>query len=171
MNTQITVIPKQDLALLFEDQIVKHTMGGNVHVIRVLEYLCRQLGITIDEANVTDHLPGNWTLEQYQYATRRAEAQRHRASAKYEQTDHFDAIDWLTLLDKCFYRCVACGGHWHEYDALTVDHIIPLSAGGPNLPHNLQPLCDECHREKERIYQDTGQCIDYRKRLPYWEES
>lgn len=173
MSAKITVIPKQELVLLFEDQIVKHTVGGSYHVVRVLEYLCRQLGIVVDEFSIADHLPGDWTMEQYQYASRRAESQRHRASSKYDLHEHFDAIDWLALLDKCYYRCVACGGAWHDYNALTVDHIVPLSAGGPNTVDNLQPLCDEsgndCHRRKEAHYQETGECIDYRKRLPYWE--
>lgn len=31
-----------------------------------------------------------------------------------------------------------------------VDHVIPLSAGGPDTDENKQLLCDECHKEKSR---------------------
>lgn len=47
------------------------------------------------------------------------------------------------------YRCVHCGtdGTTDRND-LTVDHIIPVIAGGTNALHNLQTLCRVCNSKK-----------------------
>ncbi|MDP2661878.1 MAG: HNH endonuclease [Dehalococcoidia bacterium] len=42
------------------------------------------------------------------------------------------------------YKCVKCGA---ESD-LTVDHIIPVIAGGPNEESNFQTLCKTCNSRK-----------------------
>lgn len=42
------------------------------------------------------------------------------------------------------YRCVGCGGH----TALSIDHIIPESEGGPTTEINLQTLCRPCNSAK-----------------------
>jgi 5-methylcytosine-specific restriction endonuclease McrA len=40
--------------------------------------------------------------------------------------------------------CAGCG----TAEAITVDHIVPLSKGGHNVDVNLQPLCICCNRRK-----------------------
>jgi 5-methylcytosine-specific restriction endonuclease McrA len=42
--------------------------------------------------------------------------------------------------------CLACGSH--EPEALTVDHIVPLSLRGSNAITNVQPLCEPCNNTK-----------------------
>lgn len=49
-------------------------------------------------------------------------------------------------------RCLACG----EQLPLTIDHVIPISLGGPDTPDNIQPLCKSCNSSKGARY------IDYR---------
>ena len=49
-------------------------------------------------------------------------------------------------------RCVRCG----EEKPLTVDHILPVSKGGPDIAENIQPLCKSCNSSK------GIQHIDYR---------
>lgn len=41
------------------------------------------------------------------------------------------------------HRCYLCGG---SYD--TIDHVIPVSAGGTNWPANLRPACRSCNSRK-----------------------
>ncbi|MBI2893936.1 MAG: DEAD/DEAH box helicase family protein [Deltaproteobacteria bacterium] len=41
-------------------------------------------------------------------------------------------------------RCLACG----TTRKLQVDHVVPVSVGGPNEPENLQTLCGQCNRAK-----------------------
>ena len=56
---------------------------------------------------------------------------------------------WLTVLYSYNFACAMCGtNHTKE---LTLDHIKKLSDGGNNLPHNIQPLCFECHGKKDNI--------------------
>lgn len=155
-----TMIPETLLVELFEDQLVKHIISENGHVVAVLHYIARQAGITPDEKRMSAKLPTKWPFEEYRKAVQKAQYQRKRAE-RYGLTDHFTAEDYLRLLDFYCHRCVKCGGHWHGM--LTLDHIKPLSRGGSNLPSNLQFLCETCHIEKERIVEETGEFTDYRK--------
>lgn len=41
-------------------------------------------------------------------------------------------------------QCLACG----SAGSLTIDHVIPLSKGGPNELGNLQVLCGRCNSSK-----------------------
>lgn len=40
--------------------------------------------------------------------------------------------------------CAMCGG-----PADTIDHIVPLSFGGSNVPDNLQPACRSCNNKRQ----------------------
>lgn len=42
-----------------------------------------------------------------------------------------------------FATCYYCGGY-----ATTWDHVVPLSKGGPDLPHNKVRCCDDCNQLK-----------------------
>ncbi|MCM3494458.1 HNH endonuclease [Paenibacillus lactis] len=46
-------------------------------------------------------------------------------------------------LKRDHHTCLWCGGH-----ATTVDHIIPSSKGGSDLPHNLIASCSECNTKR-----------------------
>ncbi len=163
MTIQTQAIPKPYLADLLTDQIVKHTKDGNDHVICVLRYIAKQVNVTLDESHIVESIPGQWPADLYYWAAKRARNQRSRAR-RYGLTEHFMATEWLTLVDACNYRCAKCGGSWHDYGMLTVDHIQPLSQGGSNMIDNLQPLCEHpCHKEKEQIARESGTYTDYRR--------
>lgn len=44
------------------------------------------------------------------------------------------------------FRCVVCGRKGSDKVVLEVDHIIPVSKGGPDHPSNLRTLCLPCNR-------------------------
>lgn len=48
------------------------------------------------------------------------------------------------------YRCRGCGTHL----ALTCDHVVPESKGGPTTLENLQTLCQPCNSAKGTMSQD-----------------
>lgn len=52
------------------------------------------------------------------------------------------------------YKCLKC--KCTDYFQLTIDHIVPLSEGGKNIPSNMQTLCQVCNQYK------GNQTIDYR---------
>ncbi|RJQ10886.1 MAG: HNH endonuclease [Bacillota bacterium] len=64
----------------------------------------------------------------------------------------FSYLEWVALCEKYDNRCLCCG----EQKPLTVDHVIPLSLGGPNVIANVQPLCGICNAKK------GNRTIDYR---------
>lgn len=43
----------------------------------------------------------------------------------------------------------------------TVDHVIPRAMGGPDIPENIQLLCNECNRKKA----DTAPVTDFYREL------
>jgi 5-methylcytosine-specific restriction endonuclease McrA len=61
--------------------------------------------------------------------------------------------EWLSLCAAYDNRCLRCG----EIRPLTIDHVKPLSMGGPNTIENIQPLCKSCNSSKRKNW------IDYRK--------
>lgn len=62
--------------------------------------------------------------------------------------------EWIELKRRYCYTCLACGRSEPEIK-LTMDHVIPLSKGGPNTIDNIQPLCVSCN------------CIKHRKHIDY----
>jgi 5-methylcytosine-specific restriction endonuclease McrA len=70
-------------------------------------------------------------------------AAMHRRMAGYAP-DSFTAGEWADLCRRANGRCVMCG----SVKPLTVDHIIPVYAGGSNAITNIQPLCRDCNTKK-----------------------
>ena len=45
---------------------------------------------------------------------------------------------------------------------LNIDHIMPVSEGGPDIAENLQTLCKKCNQEKGNKWKDRGHAFrDY----------
>lgn len=71
----------------------------------------------------------------------------------------FTSREWKKLCKHYNYTCLCCRRQEPEIK-LTVDHIVPLSKGGTNSIHNIQPLCQSCNSSKHR------NIIDYRVNWP-----
>lgn len=110
-----------------------------------------------------------WRRENYERfsATRRAyrnahpeyrNARNHARRARIAGNGgSYTPAEWDALLDQTGHRCLACGA---SDVPLTVDHIIPVSAGGKSSIDNLQPLCKSCNSRK------SSQTIDFLVRKP-----
>jgi 5-methylcytosine-specific restriction endonuclease McrA len=46
-------------------------------------------------------------------------------------------------------RCVFCGHEFKTFEEVSLDHIIPLSLGGPEKPENWQLTCKLCNVQKD----------------------
>jgi|SRR5690606_28541254 len=63
-------------------------------------------------------------------------------------------IDYGALWDECSGSCPDCGtlidrrAPWGSAEFASLDHIVPLSAGGPHAQHNLRYTCLPCNLRK-----------------------
>lgn len=55
------------------------------------------------------------------------------------------AVQWESIKRKHGYACFYCG---KKNVPLTIDHIIPISAGGEHTPQNVVPACTTCNSSK-----------------------
>lgn len=60
--------------------------------------------------------------------------------------------EWIEIVEKYGGKCLCCG----RVGNITMDHVIPISKGGPHSAANIQPLCGSCNSSK------GTKTIDYR---------
>jgi 5-methylcytosine-specific restriction endonuclease McrA len=81
-------------------------------------------------------------------------SQRKRARVR-EVGGDFSASEWEDVKRKYNYTCLCCGATEPDTQ-LTIDHVVPISKGGPNSKENIQPLCLSCNSRK------NANTVDYR---------
>src|SRR5690606_18969213 len=84
-------------------------------------------------------------------ASRRAENQRTREARKRGQDHGCVTLDRIeSLVAAAGGACVYCGG---DYESL--DHVYPITLGGPHCVENLAPACISCNSSKrDRVLAD-----------------
>ena len=91
---------------------------------------------------------------------RRVAKQNRRARKKQLKSEPYNFKEICNYYGN---RCLCCG---RDDLLLTIDHVIPISWGGPDVASNIQPLCGPCNTAKN-AYRAT----DYRKnRFEYWKQ-
>ena len=70
-----------------------------------------------------------------------------RRSKELSNGGSFTRQQWLWRLEFYGFRCAYCGCEVAEETA-HIDHVIPVSKGGPNWPSNLVPSCCKCNLSK-----------------------
>lgn len=92
-----------------------------------------------------------WILENRD-AFRIIQARYHHGSpAHIRRRGYFSQVEktlteseWLEILECFDHRCAYCLKH-HK---LTMDHLIPVSKGGPHAEYNVVPACRSCNSKK-----------------------
>lgn len=77
------------------------------------------------------------------YGFKRKKMKVGSARLKGSKNRHIRAI----IFKRDDYTCQICGQVF-PVDELTLDHIVPLCAGGTNKQENLQAACDDCNFKK-----------------------
>lgn len=82
------------------------------------------------------------------FPEKRRATENKRRSRKKCAEGHHTADDILRALSKQFFLCIGIDCAADISRSFTIDHIIPLSRGGSNWPHNIQLLCRSCNSKK-----------------------
>lgn len=73
--------------------------------------------------------------------------------------------DWSDRITKVVYLCKMChSSKEYDLDDLEVDHIIPVSVGGPETLDNLQLLCPKHNKKKGTAIRVKGKLIRIKPR-------
>lgn len=73
-------------------------------------------------------------------------AARHRRRARMLAAGPgITSAEWLEVLAEFDHRCAYCHKH---FDALELEHMVPLARGGSNARRNVVPACGDCNRQK-----------------------
>jgi len=82
----------------------------------------------------------------------------------------YDLTYELKGRDKCYY----CGRQIENPSQITLDHIHPVSLGGPTIPQNLVPACRKCNSRKENMtpqqFQAYKNLVDEQQRKIFLQE-
>ena len=116
--------------------------------------------------NATDrrHCHAPWTkqLAQYRYLVDQAYRLYHRQKSKHYKAlrrgNASELISGQSLLQrwKQFDHCCAyCGAAEHRSAELEIEHVVPISKGGPHLLSNIVPACTSCNSSKRRQELET----------------
>lgn len=58
------------------------------------------------------------------------------------------ASEWDEIIEKQENKCARCNGTFDVSTPPTIDHIVPVSKGGPTTKNNIQALCGKCNSAK-----------------------
>ena len=70
--------------------------------------------------------------------------EKRRALIRGASVSDLTLEDWIEVLEQYGYQCAYC----KSTSRLTMDHIVPLSKGGPHTKSNIAPACRPCNSRK-----------------------
>ncbi len=73
------------------------------------------------------------------------QSQRKRRATKAQLEATLTAEEWNEILNLFGHRCAYCGERVEE---ITMDHVVPISRGGPHTRDNVVPACRPCNSRK-----------------------
>ena len=78
-------------------------------------------------------------------------------AAKKQKLEDFTATQKRQILEKGEHKCAICGKSKKDGVELHIDHVQPMSKGGPSVLSNGQVLCGPCNYRKKNYSQtETG---------------
>jgi 5-methylcytosine-specific restriction endonuclease McrA len=78
----------------------------------------------------------------------RKTAEHRRQERKRGNGGDVSTQEWLDVLTEFDNRCIYCGVRFSAECPPTMDHMIPVSRGGPHEKANIVPACGSCNSKK-----------------------
>jgi hypothetical protein len=75
---------------------------------------------------------------------------RRRSLKAANYGDGCSPAEWTAIIKAHGNKCAGFNRSPHPAIKLERDHVIPVSQGGPDMAHNIQPLCRSCNARKRR---------------------
>ncbi len=94
----------------------------------------------------------------YTQAQRIHDQRKHRLAGYNSRAgaERLTIYEYELVVEQYDSKCVCCGVEETDTNVLGLDHVVPISVGGLNQSHNLQPMCKACNTKK------GTKTIDYR---------
>lgn len=106
--------------------------------------------------------PWRTQASQYRYITDQAYRLYHRQKSKHYKAANrgstAELISGQALLDRWAqfdFCCAYCGSKERRNAELEIEHVIPISQGGPHLLANIVPACTPCNSSKRTQHLET----------------
>jgi hypothetical protein len=112
-------------------------------------------GVTSLSAELAALIPALQS-ERHRYPVVRTKRTEERAAIKRE--------DRIAVYIRDHFRCVWCG----KDENLTLDHIIPWSAGGSDDVDNLRTLCWDCNEYRSNFHHSVDEAMTRVLPLTFW---
>lgn len=98
---------------------------------------------------VLDYMAGQITTKQLPHSMRKEQkrvSKNNKRARKRGSPGRLTLKEWLYILMLCEWSCYFCGSTHN----LTMEHLFPVSEGGPTCRKNCVPACRTCNHTMEK---------------------
>lgn len=139
-----------------KNRILKCCIGVVKYEKSIVEAKCIDCGIMHNSKQVNSRCDHCRLINKRKYRSKTAAFHKTHKLRSIKYGVYYEPVNRYNVFERDDYTCVSCGIKvvlsltWRP-DMATIDHIIPMSKGGPHIDSNLQTMCSMCNSIKRDI--------------------